>query len=128
MEVREKMCVHALPVMLDSAQSISSLFSISAVCSISAFAFGCYGGWLVGALNSDFEGGFSMGRVATELIARIENLRLFPTMGRAVELAPDPKAIRDAVFGKYVIRYATHTETVVILRIWHHYEDRMQSI
>ena len=59
-------------------------------------------------------------RVATELIARIENLRLFPAMGRAVELAPDPKAIRDTVFGKYVIRYATHTETVVIHRIWHH--------
>ncbi|MGY2437597.1 type II toxin-antitoxin system RelE/ParE family toxin, partial [Escherichia coli] len=56
-------------------------------------------------------------RVATELIARIENLRLFPTMCRAVELAPDPKAIRDAVFGKYVIRYATHAETIVILRI-----------
>ena len=67
-------------------------------------------------------------RVATELIARIENLRLFPTMGRAVELAQAPKAIRDAVFGKYVIRYATHTETIVTLRIWQHYEDRMQSI
>jgi len=66
-------------------------------------------------------------RVAAELIARIENLRLFPTMGRAVELAPDPKAIRDAIFGKYVIRYATHTETIVILRIWHHYEDRTQN-
>ena len=66
-------------------------------------------------------------RVAAELIARIENLRLFPTMGRAVELAPDPKAIRDAIFGKYVIRYATHTETIVILRIWHHYEDREQN-
>ncbi len=65
-------------------------------------------------------------RVAAGLIARIENLRLFPTMGRAVELAPDPKAIRDAIFGKYVIRYATHTEAVVILRIWHHYEDRVQ--
>ena len=67
-------------------------------------------------------------RVATELIARIENLRLFPAMGRAVELAPAPKAIRDAVFGKYVIRYAIHSETVVTLRIWHRYEDRMQSI
>ena len=67
-------------------------------------------------------------RVATELIARIENLRLLPTMGRAVELAQAPKAIRDAVFGKYVIRYATHTETIVTLRIWQHYEDRMQSI
>lgn len=66
-------------------------------------------------------------RVATELISRIENLRLFPTIGRAVELAPAPKALRDAVSGRYVIRYATHTETVVILRIWRHYEDRRQS-
>lgn len=59
-------------------------------------------------------------RAASELIARIENLRLFPTMGRAVELAPDPKDIRDAIFGKYVIRYTSHPEAVVILRIWHH--------
>lgn len=67
-------------------------------------------------------------RVAAELIARIENLRLFHAMGRAVELAPEPKIIRDAIFGKYVIRYAAHTEVVVILRIWHHYEDRESSI
>lgn len=67
-------------------------------------------------------------RVAPELIARIENPRLFPTMGRAVALAPDPNAIRDALFGKYVIRYAVHAEAVAILRIWHHYEDRVQSI
>jgi plasmid stabilization system protein ParE len=66
-------------------------------------------------------------RTASELIARIENLRLFPTMGRAVELAPDPKAIRDAIFGKYVIRYTSHPEVVVILRVWHHYEDRVKS-
>lgn len=63
-------------------------------------------------------------RIATELIARLENLRLFPTSGRAVESAPNPKSIRDAIFGKYVIRYTTHTEAVVILRIWHHYENR----
>jgi plasmid stabilization system protein ParE len=66
-------------------------------------------------------------RVATELMARIENLRLFPTMGRPVESAPDPQAIRDAIFGKYVIRYTTHSEAVVILRIWYHYENRAQS-
>jgi plasmid stabilization system protein ParE len=66
-------------------------------------------------------------RTASELIARIENLRLFPTMGRAVESAPDPKAIRDAIFGKYVIRYTSHHEVVVILSIWHHYEDRVKS-
>lgn len=63
------------------------------------------------------KGPLAAARVATELIARIENLRLFPTMGRAIELAPDPKTIRDAIIGKYVTRYATHAETVVILRI-----------
>lgn len=67
-------------------------------------------------------------RVAAELIARIENIRLFPEIGRSVALAPDPKIVRDAVFGKYIVRYAAHTDAVVILRIWHHYEDRQQSI
>ena len=66
-------------------------------------------------------------RVAAELLFRIENLCLFPEMGRPVALAPNPKVIRDAVFGKYIIRYSAHTETVVILRIWHHNEDRTQS-
>ena len=67
-------------------------------------------------------------RVAAELLSRIENLGLYPEMGRAVELAPSPKAIRDAVFGKYIVRYSAHTETIVILRIWHHNEDRTPSI
>lgn len=66
-------------------------------------------------------------RVAAELLSRIENLCLFPEMGRAVDLAPTPKIIRDAILGKYIIRYSAHTETVVILRIWHHNEDRAQS-
>ncbi|SDU83440.1 Plasmid stabilization system protein ParE [Pseudomonas sihuiensis] len=66
-------------------------------------------------------------RVAAELLSRIENLGLYPEMGRAVELAPSPKAIRDAVFGKYRVRYSAHTETIVILRIWHHNEDRTPS-
>lgn len=66
-------------------------------------------------------------RVAAELIDRLENLRLFPAMGCTVELAPEPKAIRDVIFGKYVIRYTTLAEAILILRIWHHYEDRVQS-
>lgn len=66
-------------------------------------------------------------RVASELITRIDNLRLFPAMGRVVEWAPAPEAIRDAIVGKYVIRYTYHPNTVVILRIWHHYEDRAQT-
>lgn len=67
-------------------------------------------------------------RVAAEIIARVENIRLFPEIGRSVALAPEPKVVRDAVFGKYIVRYAAHAEAVVILRIWHHYENREQSI
>ncbi|WP_339080808.1 type II toxin-antitoxin system RelE/ParE family toxin [Pseudomonas sp. TMP9] len=67
-------------------------------------------------------------RIAVELLSRIENLCLFPEMGRTVEFAPTPKVIRDTVFGKYIIRYSAHTETVVILHIWHHNEDHTQSI
>lgn len=63
--------------------------------------------------------------VAQELIERLENIRRFPEMGRPVALAPDPNTIRDVVFGDYIVRYSVHTETVVILRIWHHYENRV---
>ncbi len=67
-------------------------------------------------------------RIAAEFLSRIENLCLFPTMGRTVEFAPTPKVIRDAVFAKYIIRCSAHSETVVILHIWHHNEDYTQSI
>lgn len=67
-------------------------------------------------------------RVAAELITRVENIRLFPEIGRSVSHAPEPEVVRDAVFGKYVVRYTTHSEAIVILRIWHHYENRGQSI
>ena len=63
-------------------------------------------------------------RVAAELITRVENIRLFPELGRSVALAPEPNVVRDAVFGKYIVRYAAHAEAIVILRIWHHYESR----
>ncbi len=67
-------------------------------------------------------------RVAAELISRVENIRLFPEIGRSVALAPDPHSVRDAVFGKYIVRYTAHEKAIVILRIWHHYENRGQSI
>lgn len=63
-------------------------------------------------------------RVAAELVSRIENLCVFPEMGRNVELAPTPGVIRDFTFGNYIVRYALHTEAVAILRVWHHYENR----
>jgi len=67
-------------------------------------------------------------RAAEELVSRIEYLTLFPQMGRAVGLAPQPGIVRDFVFGKYIVRYTLHTQAVVILRIWHHYESREPSI
>lgn len=63
-------------------------------------------------------------RVAQELIARIENLGLFPLMGHSVSQAPQPDVVRDMVFGNYAVRYSVHAEALVVLRIWHHYEDR----
>lgn len=63
-------------------------------------------------------------RIGVELVQRMESLLQFPRIGRPVELAPEPASIRDAVFGSYIVRYSVHTESVIILRVWHHYEDR----
>jgi plasmid stabilization system protein ParE len=63
-------------------------------------------------------------RIAKELVDRLEHLRLFPAMGRRVEQSPDPEAIRDVVFGKYIVRYLVHGESIAVLRVWHHYEQR----
>lgn len=66
------------------------------------------------------------GRIAAELIQRIDQLRSFPEMGRTLE-TPQPlnnKIIRDFSFGKYIVRYMCSSEAVIVLRIWHHYEDR----
>ncbi len=42
------------------------------VCNLSAFAFACYGGWLVSSPSSDFDGGHTMGRVANDLMKRLD--------------------------------------------------------
>jgi plasmid stabilization system protein ParE len=63
-------------------------------------------------------------RVATELMARIRRLQDFPRLGREVSRAPDPAALRDAFFGNYIVRYVPRPDVLIILRIWHHYEDR----
>jgi len=63
-------------------------------------------------------------RIARELISRISQLQQMPMMGRPVASAPE-EIIRDMVFGKYTVRYVVHAQTLGILRIWHHYEDRM---
>ena len=63
-------------------------------------------------------------RVGRKLVKRIEILRQFPRIGRPVERAKDPDTLRDIVFGNYVIRYSLHQETIILLRVWHHFEDR----
>lgn len=64
-------------------------------------------------------------RVAADLIGRIENLQLFPLMGHSVTEAPQPDVVRDMVFGHYLVRYSVHATALIVLRIWHHYEDRV---
>jgi len=66
-------------------------------------------------------------RVASEMVARIENLCLFPHMGVEVASAPQPRAVRDMVFGSYIVRYAAQVESVVVLRIWHHLENERDA-
>ena len=62
------------------------------------------------------------GRIATELVSKIELLPGFPRMGTPVEMAPVPDSIRDIVFGKYVVRYSVHVSAIIILRVWHELE------
>jgi plasmid stabilization system protein ParE len=57
--------------------------------------------------------------VAAELVGRIEQLLMFPAMGRAVPQSPEPGVVRDFVFGAYVVRYTAHPSALAILRIWH---------
>lgn len=66
-------------------------------------------------------------RIAAELATRIDRLRNFPEMGRGVAQAPDPDTVRDFVFGRYVVRYTMHDSALVVLRIWHHLENRQSS-
>lgn len=63
-------------------------------------------------------------RSGAELVKRIEALRDFPLMGKAVDSAPDPQALRDMAFGNYVVRYAASARALVVLRVWHHFEQR----
>jgi plasmid stabilization system protein ParE len=66
----------------------------------------------------------SAARIAQEIIARIEHIRAFPGIGRNVKSTPELDSVRDAVFGSYIVRYAATNDAVIVLRIWHHYEDR----
>ena len=64
-------------------------------------------------------------RIAKSLIKGISQLKSFPYLGVEVELAPDPKMIRDLIIGYYVVRYLIHTNDIYILRVWHQKENRL---
>jgi plasmid stabilization system protein ParE len=63
-------------------------------------------------------------RIAAELVGRIEQLLTFPEMGWPVPQSPEPGAIRDFVFGSYIVRYTVHPSALAILRIWHQLEHQ----
>jgi len=48
------------------------------VCNISAIAFACYGAWLASSLNDDYEGAFTMGRVASDLMKKLGSAEILP--------------------------------------------------
>jgi toxin ParE1/3/4 len=62
--------------------------------------------------------------VSAELVSRIDYICSFPNMGKAVALSPEPLDIRDSIFGQYVVRYVAQADSIIILRVWHHYESR----
>ena len=66
----------------------------------------------------------SAARMGEELVTRIALMRRFPELGKFVTPAPDPETLRDAIFGKYTVRYTILTDSIVVLRIWHQFEDR----
>lgn len=63
-------------------------------------------------------------RISTKLVDGITTLTDHPKLGHPVSKAPDPELIRDLILGKYIVRYLLHKDMIVILRIWHHREDR----
>ena len=63
-------------------------------------------------------------RIGNDIVERVNRLRAFPEMGHAVTHAPEPRSIRDIVFGNYVVRYSVHSDAIIVLRVWHHFEDR----
>ncbi|MBS0211979.1 MAG: type II toxin-antitoxin system RelE/ParE family toxin [Proteobacteria bacterium] len=63
-------------------------------------------------------------RMAADLLERIDRLAAFPRMGRAIATEGAPDSLRDLIAGHYVVRYAVHGSLLVVLRVWHHNEDR----
>lgn len=66
-------------------------------------------------------------RAARQLLKGMELLVNQPRMGRRVLDADGhgaPEEIRDWIVGNYIIRYLIAGDRIVVLRVWHHREDR----
>ena len=63
-------------------------------------------------------------QMAQSLQLSIQQLKQFPLMGKAVDLAPEPEQIRDLISANYTVRYLIGSEVIYILRVWHQREDR----
>ena len=63
-------------------------------------------------------------RIALKLLKGINTLVEQPKMGHPVSKAPNPEIIRDLIIGNYIVRYLLNESSLIILRIWHHHEDR----
>jgi addiction module RelE/StbE family toxin len=55
----------------------------------------------------------------------ISKLKLFPYLGVKVNKAPDSQDTRDLITSNYIARYLVHNNRIIILRIWHHRENRL---
>lgn len=62
-------------------------------------------------------------RIANELLAGIDKLKVFPKMGISVAKAPDPELIRDLFIDQYTIRYFFTGIDIIVLRLWHDKEN-----
>ena len=58
-------------------------------------------------------------RIASELLAGIEKLKIFPKIGLPVQRAQNPEIIRDLFIGDYTVRYLISKDTIIVLRLWH---------
>ena len=58
-------------------------------------------------------------RIASEIMAGIDKLKIFPKMGLPVMRAPDPGVIRDLFIGQYTVRYHVSSQIIFVLRVWH---------
>lgn len=63
-------------------------------------------------------------RIAQQLLQRVEHLRNFPLIGVSVAQAPVVGSVKDFVFGNYIVRYIVQSDSLCILRIWHHLENK----